>query len=319
MRISMGAALIAAVTLAMSGVVSSAQAKDCDRDCLNGMVDTYIAAMLAHDPGKAPFAKNSKTVENIKRIQPGDGLWKTITAGPDKFKIYVPDPVSQQVGFMGMIEDGGKPAQLGLRLKIENGKIVEAEQMIAYPREASLKNLQEPRRAFHTKIYPGYDDSRDRMIYIAKSYYDALDLNNGSLAPFADDCERHENGMQTTGLPPRVPKGMEDYATLGVQGCAAQLDSQLFQYIDTIDDRRVMIADTVTGLAIGFSHFHHSFKTHEFPRVGIPGVTTATMDFKPFDLPAMHIFKIWGGKIHEIEAVGISAPYNSPTGWEDDK
>lgn len=37
---------------------------------------------------------------------------------------------------------------------------------------------------------------------------------------------------------------------------------------------------------------------------------------KPFDMPAMHIFKIWGGQLHEIEAIGISVPYNSPTGSE---
>jgi hypothetical protein len=37
---------------------------------------------------------------------------------------------------------------------------------------------------------------------------------------------------------------------------------------------------------------------------------------KPFDMPAMHIFKIWGGQLHEIEAIGIMAPLNSPTGWE---
>jgi hypothetical protein len=33
-------------------------------------------------------------------------------------------------------------------------------------------------------------------------------------------------------------------------------------------------------------------------------------------MPAMHVFKIWGGQIHEIEAIGISPPYKSPTGWE---
>jgi hypothetical protein len=38
---------------------------------------------------------------------------------------------------------------------------------------------------------------------------------------------------------------------------------------------------------------------------------------QPFDMPAAHIFKIWGGQIHEIEAVGLVAPYSSPTGWEE--
>jgi hypothetical protein len=36
----------------------------------------------------------------------------------------------------------------------------------------------------------------------------------------------------------------------------------------------------------------------------------------PFDMPALHVFKIWGGQIHEIEAVGIVAPLNSASGWE---
>ena len=37
---------------------------------------------------------------------------------------------------------------------------------------------------------------------------------------------------------------------------------------------------------------------------------------RAFDMPALHIFKIWGGQIHEIEAVGVTGEYNSPTGWE---
>jgi len=40
------------------------------------------------------------------------------------------------------------------------------------------------------------------------------------------------------------------------------------------------------------------------------------IDYKPFDLPAAHIFKIYGGQIHEIEALGFIAPYKAPTGWD---
>jgi hypothetical protein len=50
--------------------------------------------------------------------------------------------------------------------------------------------------------------------------------------------------------------------------------------------------------------------------VGFPGVTTREMNFDPFDLPAAHIYKVEGGKIHEIEAMGFMLPYNSKTGWE---
>jgi hypothetical protein len=40
------------------------------------------------------------------------------------------------------------------------------------------------------------------------------------------------------------------------------------------------------------------------------------MGFDAFDLPAAHVYKIRGGRIHEIEALGFRAPYDSPTGWE---
>jgi hypothetical protein len=56
----------------------------------------------------------------------------------------------------------------------------------------------------------------------------------------------------------------------------------------------------------------------EFAVYGIPGQTIRKMpNQQPFDMPAAHIFKIWGGQIHEIEAVGLVAPYSSPTGWEE--
>ena len=54
----------------------------------------------------------------------------------------------------------------------------------------------------------------------------------------------------------------------------------------------------------------------EFKILNDPNRDVMKMDYKPFDLPAMHIFKIWGGQIHEIEAMGFTAPYNSPSGWE---
>ena len=50
---------------------------------------------------------------------------------------------------------------------------------------------------------------------------------------------------------------------------------------------------------------------------GVPGVDHVDLgNIKPFDMPAAHIFKVSGGKIHEIEAMGVVIPYNSKTGWE---
>jgi hypothetical protein len=49
------------------------------------------------------------------------------------------------------------------------------------------------------------------MLKAADSYFDSIEHVDGSLAPFADDCERHENGGQTTTN--KVPDPNADAAT----------------------------------------------------------------------------------------------------------
>ena len=309
--------------IAMAGLVQAADA-GLDRAALLKLADAYLAALVAHDPGKVPFAGDVKVVENVKRIKPGEGLWKTATSGPTEFKIVIPDPVTQEVGGLVVMQSDSKPAQVGFRLKLVNGKIVEAEHMVVAMRDGGDSNLQKPRPAIPLPIPDEWADSHGRLIYIAKSYYDALDNNNGHLAPFASDCERHENGMRTApfggpSLGGVIPgSGVPSAAgLLGMQDCTSQIDSGAFQYIATIENRRVEIADTVTGLALGFSHFHHPMTQKKFKITGNPDRQEADMSTQqPFDMPAMHIYKIWGGQIHEIEAIGIVAPFNSPTGWE---
>lgn len=311
-----GAAAVAALAV-ITGAASAAD-KTCDRTCLTGLADKYLAAMVAHDAGKTLLARDVKLVENVQRTKPGEGLWKTASAIPTDFKIYVPDPVAQQVGFIGLMQEEGKPILIGMRLKAQDGKIVEAEHVIARNlRENVMDHFKAPRAALTTAVSEPYRDSRGRLLYIAASYYDALDLNNGSLAPFADDCVRFENGIQTArNTVPAAPIPGQRISLFGALGCAKQLDTQLFEYINTIDNRRVWIADEENGLAFGLSHFRHKMDKKEFHTIGVPGQEVRKMDNAPFDLPAVHIFKIWGGQIHEIEALGFVAPYNSPTGWE---
>lgn len=310
----------AAILPASLALASLAQAQDCDRECLIRLADDYVAAMVAHDPGSVRLSPDVVIVENITRIEPGEGLWQTAAAPPESFVIHVPDPVSQQVGYLAVMtenRDGEQaPIEVGIRLKLEDGQITEAEHLIVRNlNQGALANLETPRLPLTSQVEEAYRDSRSRLLHIGASYYDALDQNNGSLAPFADDCVRFENGMQTARN--RVARDpSEGFGLIGALGCEAQLDTNAFEYITRIENRRVWIADEVNGLAFGLSHFRHAFDKNEFPVFGVPGQTTRTMDFEPFDLPAIHIFKIWGGTIHEIEAIGITTPYMSPTGWE---
>jgi hypothetical protein len=324
------AALLGAAALATGAATAAQKAAApaaptiCDRQCLLSLADSYLGALAAHDTARVPLASDVKVVENVTRIKAGEGLWKTATSGPTEFKIVVPDTVTQQVGGLVVMQNDGKPVQVGFRLKVVDGKIAEIEHLVVAMRDANNANLQKVRPGIPLAVPYEYADSHGRLVHIAKSYYDALDNNNGHLAPFASDCERRENDMRTApfGGPslggvipgsgtPRPP------GLLGMQDCTSQIDSGAFQYITTIDNRRVWIADEVTGLAIGFSHFRHPMTQKQFRITGNPDREVADMaNQKAFDMPAEHIFKIWGGQIHEIEAVGVSAAFNSPTGWE---
>lgn len=305
---------------------AQSQTASCDRECLKDMVDSYLAALVAHDPSQVPVADNYKFVENVKSMKVGEGLWQSATAVPTSFAIYVPDPVAEQVGFIGIMQQNDKPIELALRLKVENGKITEMEHLIAGNlMDSSLANLQTPRPAFLTDVPDDQRTPRDDMLKIGASYYEALVTNKGDAAPFDDsDCERHENGMITV-RPPQSPAPSSQetpagngsgFALLGSLGCTKQIDSGAFTYIERIEPRRVWIADPQTGLVFGLSQFRQPMEQKEEKITGVPGLDTIPMNFKPFDLPAAHVFKVYDGKIHEVEAMGFTAPYNSPTGWE---
>jgi hypothetical protein len=297
----------------------------CDRQCLIQLTDTYVKALIAGDPSAAPLAADVAFVENLARTVPGEGLWRTAVSGPRGFAIHVPDVVQQQAGFLGVMEregeDGNQPVVVAIRLKLERGTITEAEHLVAGISASNMPRLRTPRAGLTGEVPAGSRQNYDDLVRIGLSYYDALDDNDGSLTPFADDCERHENGMVTAGPQAGPGPNADPNRAPVARTCAAQLDSQTFVYIDRIENRRLIAADPVTGLAMGFSHFRHPMDNLPYQVIHTDGSTSErnadNMPFKPFDLPAAHIFKVGAdGKVHEIEAMGFTAPYGSPTGWE---
>ena len=330
------AVLFCAVMLAIIAVPAQLPGAELDRAALIKLADDYFASLVAHNSKAVPLADNIKIVEQVKRIKPGEGLWQTTTSGPTDFKIVIPDTVAQQVGGIIVMSVSGTPSMVGFRLKVENNKITEAEHLIASVNPDSPM-VQTPRSAILMEVPYKYRDSRGRLIWIAESYYDALELNNGNLTPFAPDCERRENGARSvpqggpsltgnvvavsvlnTPNKPGASSKAKPATLMGMQTCASQLDNGQWRYITAIHPRRVLIADELTGVAIGFSQLRHPMTQKKFPILNNPGITERDMsNQKPFDMPSLHLYKIWGGQMHEIEAVGIVADYNAPTGWED--
>jgi len=335
-------ALFAVLTLTLTACNSQPEVTTLDRAGIINITNTYLSALVAHDPGAAPLAENIAFVENITKMSPGEGLWETAVSGPDSFAIYVPDVENQAAGFLGMMtymappppamggspeesedsanaaENTEQPVMVALRLKLEDGTITEAEHLLAgISGENQLANVETPRSGLLAEVPEEQRTDHAELITIGASYYDALDDNDGSLMPFADDCQRHENGMITAGA--NAGAGPNNAGTGNIsRECAGQLSSKVMTYITTIDNRRMFAADPVTGLSMGLSHFRHTMDTGPYEVIYTDGSTGMyEMNFGPFDLPAAHVYKIGAeGMVHEIEAMGFTAPYNAPTGWE---
>jgi hypothetical protein len=321
--------LFAAFTGASDGRVPAAptpQQDNCSRDCLKNIVDQYVAALVRHDDNGLPLANDVKFTENTATLQLGDGLWVGASEAPTTFKIYALDPTSHQAGLFAVMKEWGKPVILALRLKIEGGKITEIEHVLARNvRDTSMPNLTTPRPGLLETVPPAERVSRDEMFRIADSYFEAIEHSDGSLAPFADDCVRRENGMQTTSntVPthdPSDPPGAPIdplRAKIRMMGCRENINTHTLSYITRIRPRRLIILDEENGLVFGFPMFMHRGNVRSIKIVGVPGLDTIPMTgLGTSDLEAGEIFKIRGGKIHEIEAMGFILPYGSKTGWE---
>ena len=178
------------LALMIAGAASACRASDdqgasttaCDRACLNGLVDQYLDAVVAHEPSRLPATTFVKFTEDGQHLTLGDGLWRTAT-GKGTYKFYIDDPDAGQVGFVGTMREAGQPVILALRLKIENQKISEIETILgrgqmAQGGAANLEKMGSPRPAFSEDI-PSAERVRLDLIKTANKYFSAMEQNDG--------------------------------------------------------------------------------------------------------------------------------------------
>lgn len=315
------------ILVILPGYSQAADNQACDRDCLIAIADSYLLALAENRPTSAPLAGNVAFVENITRLQPGAGLWASTVEVSANYRIYVPDPRQHTIGIMTVLvrrtEHGEQNTLLAARLKLNGHQIIEAEHLVdEVPPIVEPERLNQPRPAM-TSTVPA-DERMDyrELAMIAGTYYDSLNLSDGSIAPFAEDCERQENGMITAAyyLEPEVFEQVDVNGNPPppvVRDCIGQMDSRRFAYIDSIDNRRIFAVDPVQGLTMGLSHFRQSMAYGPHKMIAADGSQIMWNEKRePYDLPAAHVLKITDGKIHEVEAIGIFVPYDSNTGWE---
>jgi hypothetical protein len=327
----MARAFIALSVLGMALAVGSAAQSGgkggaCDRACLEGFVDQYLDAMTAHDPARVPLANNIKLTEDGQKLVLPDGLWNSM-AGKGTYRLFVTDPASGSVAFIGTIREEGrspdKPesSAIALRLKVQNRQITEAETLVVRNAEtaARLEKIGTPNHVFLEPVPEAQRMSRADLIKTANMYFSGMQQNDGKgVYPFSDDCNRIENGMLTTNAPLKEGQTKPDPATAtnysATWSCKEQFQSGLLHFVTRIRDRRYVAVDEERGLVFAFGFFDHSAgQTRHFETPS--GRAVVAGPSQPWTWEIAEMFKVENGKLRQIEAVLQRSPYKMTSGW----
>lgn len=272
---------------------------------LIAVMDRYLGLLVKNDPSGLPVAENARITENGYAIQLGDGLFQT--AEEITYKQYMADPSVGQVMVFGVAKESVLLANFMVRLKVVEDEITEIETIVARKDEASFaspEDLKEPRPVYARVLSEPERSPRDVLIKIANSYFEGIEKNTGEIVPFHKDCNRFENGTQTTNNPSTI-----------ATGCREQFDNKVYSYITRIRNRRFLLADEERGLVFGIVVFDMPGKRENFEYFPTPFDQLPTRFYKPRSLLLAELFKIVDGQILSIEAVMVNAPFEANSGW----
>ncbi|MEI9964775.1 MAG: hypothetical protein WDM92_08735 [Caulobacteraceae bacterium] len=301
-----------------------ARAQPCDRACLVSIMSDYLHALETKDRSALPLAEQVWLTENSAHMDLGEGLLWRAKLQPTAFRVDVADPVSGQIATQIVYNLEGRPALVAIRLMVERHMITQVEEL--YDRNVApqaMELLQTPRPGLLNDVPAGEKNSREYLAYAANAYFDALTGEDGKIAPFADDCVRHEQGYQTVNnakpgraapspaLPdPSTPMG-KFFSELSTMTCSQQISTGVFTGIKRIWPRRLVI-DEQKGLVAVFPLFVHDGTHREDPNATSPQGGLGMV----INLDTMETFGVRGGKIHEVEAFPfVTLPYGLGDGW----
>lgn len=279
---AVGVLVLAAIT------TSGAQAADCDRPCLKGMITKYVDAIVAHDPSRLPLAANVRFTEDSQDLKLGDGLWKTVTKKGDFRQDYI-DLKKQIAASHVMLVEENSQVLYSVVLRVANQKITGIETLVDRIMPNSRfkpDSLDNPLPGMSATVPAGKRTPRADMIQAALRYPEGLRIGNFTDAktPFAKEAYRVENGAFIA----------------GVGGPRPNAPGMFTQKIMLHPDVKASVAavDEEEGIVLLWMNFGD---TNSYG----PGNALITFE----------AFKVWGGEIHAINAFFRTQPKETQRGW----
>jgi hypothetical protein len=277
-------------SLSLACLAAPAAAANCDRECLRGMISSYLNALVKHDTSKLPLANTVRiTEDSIEKPIEDVRLVRSVT----KIRAYRQDFLDEREGVAGsdvIVEESGAPVLLVLRIKVADEEITEIESVATRSRtEGAIFNIDALERPSEIMSYvPRLDQlaSRSEAIEMALRY--PAGLQAGSFvavdAPFAADAYRFENGEVMAG-----PNCLRNEAckNMKTQPLGTGVRGEVATRVAAVDER-----------------------------LGIVWLRMAWNRGTDQKLAVWESFKIYDGQIHAVEAFMKVLPADLGSGWD---
>ena len=267
--------------------VSAAQAAECDRACLRGMITKYVEAMVAHTPQSLPLAPNVRFTEDSRELPLGEGAWKTVTRAGTFRQDYLDVRRGIAASHVELHEEGGQ-LQYSVILRVVDEKITGIETLINRVTPASRfqpDSLGKPLPRINDPVPAAKRMSRAELIRVALTYTEGLRIGNfADVTPFAKDAYRVENGVFIAG-----------------EGCARATCPGLYT------QRVILHPDVIASVAAVDEEAGIVLLWMNFGYTNSYGPNNALVTFEAF--------KIWGGEIQAVNAFSRIMPLETPRFW----
>jgi hypothetical protein len=294
----------------------------CDRACLQSVADSYLKAVVAHDPKLLALDDHVRFTENGQELLPGDGFWNT-ASGVGAAQEFYADPPTQQITYVGTMREFDNVVLMALRLKVHDRRISEAETLFyrkgAGPAwsDAGIDAVNARGSADSAWLAPipaSLRATREQLTGVALTWINALGHYDGKTSvPLSEDCVRVENGTRVSGNPKvQIGDGRFNLAALG---CRQQLQSGYFAAISRIHHRRVVAVDPDNGTVVVWANLDQA-GTREL-RLADGHTLSQRALAQPASTEAVLVFRIEGGVIHRIQMLTLAVPYHMSPGWDE--
>lgn len=232
----------------------------CTRELLSSTLDTYFAALAAHDPSQVPLATDVKYTEKGVEMNVGEGMWQT--AGAVAFQRAALDTQTCTVVAESVVPDGDTDLVYGVRLKLVEQQITEIETLpveegdyFGGTEPASLISTADD--DWETLLAEADRPTREEMSLVIERYFRLFPAGGCNFG----DCERRENGRSYGSCSSFLSCSDTDPATV--------TDGMI---------PRLHVLDVEAGIAVGFVMWmgdyidFHMFKIRGGEVVGVHAV-----------------------------------------------